>query len=160
MKLKSDGYRGRHWVMTSAMFLGMLAMLSLSMRIRAEISSGYGDTAQTKAAAGVTGLIAHLHAELKITPEQEALFQKLAAVMRDNAETMGTLAKNRADSAKTMTAVDDLKSYAEISAAHAEGSKKMISAFQPLYDSMSDEQRKAADEEFREHYATHHRRNS
>jgi len=104
----------------------------------------------------VDGLIAHLHQELKITPAQETLFQKLADAMRENAETMSTLAKKRVDAAKTMTAVDDLKSYAEISEAHAEGAKKMISAFQPLYDSMSDDQKKAADEEFREHYATHH----
>lgn len=76
--------------------------------------------------------------------------------MRENTDTMSTLAKKRADTANTMTAVDDLKSYADISEAHAEGTKRMITAFQPLYDSMSDDQKKTADREFREHYATHH----
>jgi hypothetical protein len=32
----------------------------------------------------------------------------------------------------------------------------MIPVFQALYDSMSDAQKKAADDEFREHYAAHH----
>jgi len=139
-------------------------MASLPARSWSDTASGQANTAQaeaaTKAAAGVDGLVAHLHHELKITPAQEALFQKLADVMRENAETMSTLAKRRVDAAQTMTAVDDLKSYAEISAAHAEGTKKMIAAFQPLYDSMSDDQKKTADEEFREHYATHHHRKS
>jgi len=92
-----------------------------------------------------------------ITSAQESLFQNLAAAMRENAETMSTLAQKRAKATQTMTAVDDLKSYAEISEAHADGARKMITAFQPLYDSMSDDQKKAADVEFRDHYATHHR---
>ncbi len=106
---------------------------------------------------GVDGLIAHLHEQFQITPAQEDLFQKLAAVMREDAATMKTLAQKRAEGAKTMTAVDDLKSYAQISEAHAEGAKKMIPAFEALYDSMSETQKKAADAEFRSHYSTHHR---
>ncbi len=107
---------------------------------------------------GVDGLIAHLHGQFQITPAQEDLFQKLATVMREDAATMRTLAQKRAEGAKTMTAVDDLKSYAEISEAHAEGAKKMIPAFQALYDSMSEAQKKAADAEFRNHYSSRHRR--
>ena len=143
-------------VLAGVILLSSIGMASVPARSWADTASGQADTAQAKASAGVNGLIAHLHEELKILPPQEPLFQKLADVMRENAETMGTLAKRRADAAKTMTAVEDLKSYAEISEAHAEGTKKMISAFQPLYDSMSDDQKKIADEEFREHYATHH----
>lgn len=109
-----------------------------------------------RAAGGVDGLIEHLHDVFKITPAQESLFQKLADVMREDADAMSALAKKRADGAKTMTAPDDLKSYSEISEAHAEGAKKMIPAFQALYDSMSADQKRAADDEFREHYAAHH----
>jgi hypothetical protein len=132
-------------------------MAGLPARLCSAANLGQPDTVHAKAATGVDGLIAHLHEELKITPSQETRFQKLADVMRENAETMGSLAKSRADSAKTMTAMDDLQSYAEISEAHAEGSKKMIAAFQPLYDSMSDDQKTIADREFRDHYSTHHR---
>jgi len=114
-------------------------------------------SAPKSAARGVDGLIAHLHQAFAITPAQEKLFQALADVMRENAATMSSLAKRRVEGSGGMTAVDDLKSYSELSEAHADGTRKMIPAFQALYDSMSDAQKKAADEEFREHYSSHHR---
>lgn len=113
-------------------------------------------TAPSAATGSVDKLIEHLHDVFKITPTQEKLFQKLADVMRVNAGVMRALAKKRVDDANAMTAVEDLKSYSEISEAHAEGTKKMIPIFQALYDSMSGAQKKVADDEFREHYATHH----
>ena len=107
---------------------------------------------------GVEGLIAHLHEKFQITPTQENAFQKVAEVMRENADTMSALAKKRAEGAKASTAVDDLKSYSEISEAHSLGTKKMIPVFKALYDSMSASQKLAADDEFREHYTAHHHR--
>ena len=124
----------------------------------APAASAPGPSAAPGRPAGVEGLIGHLHQELKITPAQESLFLKVADVMREDAATMSTLAKKRADGAATMTAVDDLKSYAEISAAHAQGTQRMIPVFQELYSSMSEAQKKLADVEFRDHYAPHHRR--
>jgi len=44
-------------------------------------------------------------------------------VMRANEQTMEALTKARADHAQTLTAVDDLKSYAEITTAHARASR-------------------------------------
>jgi periplasmic protein CpxP/Spy len=103
----------------------------------------------------IDGPIDHLHESLQISPRQEALWHEVATVMRENAETMSRLAKARAEQAPTASAVDDLKSYAEISEAHAAGAKRMIPVFQALYDSMSAEQRKAADAEFRGHFREH-----
>jgi hypothetical protein len=157
LKIEKHGSRTRWPVVTGAFLLSGIAMASVPARSWADGPAVQAGAARARAATGVDGLIAHLHQELKITPAQEALFQKLADVMRENAETMSTLAKRRVDAAGTVTAVEDLKSYAEISEAHAAGAKKMITVFQPLYDSMSDDQKKAADAEFREHYATHHR---
>ena len=71
--------------------------------------------------------------------------------MRDNAKTMEALIKARSEKAGTMTAVDDLKSYGEIAEAHADGLKKFIPAFEPLYAGMSDAQKKSADTLFRHH---------
>ena len=48
-----------------------------------------------------------------------------------------------------MNAVDDLKSYGEITDAHADGIKKFTPVFATLYDSMSDAQKKQADTLFR-----------
>jgi hypothetical protein len=98
-----------------------------------------------------------LHADLKITSAQESQWKDVAQVMRDNADKLNTLVKARSENAKTMTAVDDLKSYAAIAEEHEDGTKKLIPVFQSLYDSLSDDQKKAADTEFREHGHHHHK---
>jgi periplasmic protein CpxP/Spy len=93
--------------------------------------------------------IKELHAKLKIVPAQEELWNGVTQVMRDNAKTMEALIKARSENATTMNAIDDLKSYSEIADAHADGLKKFIPAFEPLYASMSDAQKKDADKLFR-----------
>ena len=57
--------------------------------------------------------------------------------------------QSTADKVKTMTAVDNLQSYSAIVEAHAEGLKKFVPAFEALYASMSDAQKKNADTIFR-----------
>jgi hypothetical protein len=89
-----------------------------------------------------------LHTALKITPEQEELWNNVAQVMRDNAKTMDALVAARSEKAGTMNAVDDFKSYGEITQAHADGSQKFIPVFEALYNSMSDAQKKNADAVF------------
>jgi protein CpxP len=71
--------------------------------------------------------------------------------MRDSAASIETIAGDRHQKVKTMTAVDDLRSYQTLSQAHADGMKKVVDAFSPLYDGMSDSQKKAADVLFRHH---------
>jgi hypothetical protein len=93
--------------------------------------------------------IKDMHTKLKITPEQEALWGKVAQVMSDNAKVMDTLTQARADHAKEMTAIEDLKSYGEVTDAHADGVKKLIPVFADLYAAMSDAQRRDADVLFR-----------
>ena len=99
----------------------------------------------------VEARIKELQTKLKITPAQEELWSNVAQVMRDNAKTMEALTKARTEGASTMTAIDDLKSYSEIADAHADGLKKFIQAFEPLYAAMSDAQKKSADKLFRQH---------
>lgn len=94
--------------------------------------------------------IAHMHQKLNITSAQEAQWAKVAQVMRDDAKELDGLTRTRRDSAKSMTAIDDLKSYADIADAHSAGIKKMIPAFADLYAGMSDSQKKEADKLFRE----------
>ncbi len=93
--------------------------------------------------------IKDMHAKLKITQAQEEQWAKVAQVMRDNEKTIEPLIKARVENAKTMTAVDDLKSYAEITDAHADGIKKFTPVFETLYASMSEAQKKEADVLFR-----------
>ena len=96
----------------------------------------------------VEARISDMHAKLQITQAQEEQWSKVALVMRDNAKQMDSLTKTRAERAD-MNAIDDLKSYGEIAAAHADGIKKLTPAFETLYGTMSDTQKKNADDMFR-----------
>lgn len=89
--------------------------------------------------------IKDMHDRLMITQSQEEQWGKVAKVMSDNARTMDKLTQARIDQAKTMNAVDDLKSYGEITESHAEGIRSLTPVFATLYTSMSDPQKKQAD---------------
>lgn len=98
---------------------------------------------------GVEQRITQLHAELKITPDQESKWNSVAQAMRDNSSNMEKLVAEKRDQApQNMTAVDDLKTYQQFTQAHLDGIKNMTSAFETLYNSMSDQQKKNADEVF------------
>ncbi len=92
--------------------------------------------------------IQYLHTQLKITSAQESQWNAFANVMRNNSETMGKLFEAR-HANQNISALDDMKQYAEITQAHADGTKKLVDAFEPLYNSFSPEQKKLADETFR-----------
>jgi hypothetical protein len=100
----------------------------------------------------VEARIKELHAKLNITQAQEGLWTNVTQVMRDNAQTTDALIKARADNAKTMSAVDDLKSYGVIAEDHAAGLKKFLPVFETLYASMSDAQKQNADTVFRDRH--------
>ena len=97
--------------------------------------------------------IKDLQAKLKITPAQEELWNKVTQMMRDNAKTMDGLIQARIEKVKTMTIIEDLKTYSEITQAHADGPKNCIPVFESLYASISDDQKKDADTLFR--YGNH-----
>ena len=102
----------------------------------------------TQADSRVEARIKSLHAALQITADQEPQWQAVADVMRDNAKTVGALIAERAAKGKTATAIDDLHSYGAIADAHAAGVKKLTGAFETLYASLSDAQKKKADAVF------------
>ena len=93
------------------------------------------------------GRIAYLRAELKITPEQQPLFDKLAAVLRENAQAMKANFDARRDqAAKPVAAVDRLEQRLTMQKARIGQSERYLEAFRPLYASFSAEQKQAADE--------------
>jgi hypothetical protein len=99
----------------------------------------------------VEARIKALHSKFHITATQETLWSNVTQVMRDNAKAMQDLRKDRAKNEESMSAMDELKSYAAGIEAHETGLQKFIPVFQALYDGMSDTQKKAADIEFRKH---------
>jgi protein CpxP len=110
-------------------------------------------TAETRMSRAdrVEARIKDLHDRLRITPAQEPLWNNVAQAMRDDAKAIETIAGDRVQKVKTMSALDDLRSYESLAQAHADGLKKLVTAFAPLYDAMSDSQKKSADEVFRHH---------
>jgi LTXXQ motif family protein len=111
--------------------------------------SGPAVAAQSPSASPVEVRIHDMHAKLAITAEQEDQWSQVAQVMRDNDSALEPLIANRKANASTMTAIDDLESYAAITSAHLEGIKKFTTAFSTLYDGMSVAQKKEADTLFR-----------
>ncbi len=98
--------------------------------------------------AHVEQRIADLHSKLKITSAQEDQWNKFADVMRDNGHTIGELYRQRIALGSNTSAVDDMKQYAQITQAQADGTKRLVDAFEPLYASLSPEQKKLADVNF------------
>jgi periplasmic protein CpxP/Spy len=96
--------------------------------------------------------ITDIRQKLKITPAQEEAWNKVEQVMREEAKIMDTLTQARTDHANELSAVADLKSYAEIAEAHAAGIRRLIPLFTALYDQMSNAQKKDSDTLFRQGY--------
>lgn len=98
--------------------------------------------------AQIEAHLKRLHDQLKITPAQTDQWNALAQVIRDNEHRISGLIQQRRKNTKTMNAVDNLRGYEEITAAHADGLKKLVPAFEKLYGQMSDAQKKTADTVF------------
>lgn len=94
--------------------------------------------------------IASLQRQLKITPAQQPQWDAFTAVMRQNAAHMETLQRERADKIASLSAPEDMRSYAELARSQAEDLQRLVPAFDELYASMSPEQKAAADHAFHE----------
>jgi len=132
----------------AAVLLAFIVLATPSPSYAASPEPGLATAGTASKADRVEARIKELHAKLTITPAQEELWNNVTQVMRDDAKTMEALIKTRSENAKTMTAVDDLKSYGDIAGAHADYLKKFVAVFEPLYAGMSDAQKKNADKVF------------
>jgi protein CpxP len=90
--------------------------------------------------------IADLRAQLKITPAEETQWGAVAQTMRDNANNLDKAMDKREDA--NGSAIDDLNAYGEVVQSHADGIKKLSAVFSTLYESMSVDQKKIADDVF------------
>jgi protein CpxP len=92
--------------------------------------------------------IKDMHAQLGITPGEETQWAAVAKTMRDSAMKTDQAIDQRKAFVENGSAVDNLNAYGAIAQAHADGVRELAAAFAPLYASMSDDQKKAADELF------------
>lgn len=114
----------------------------------APASASAAPQAAARHEARVEQRIAYLHRQLKITAAEEPQWKTFADTMRENGDTMGRLYRERMENHQS-NAIDDMKQYADLAQAHADGAKKLAEAFAPLYDSFPAEQKALADTTFR-----------
>jgi hypothetical protein len=105
--------------------------------------------ARTSAVAYTEAQIKQLQGALNITEAQQELWNNLIAVMRENAQEMDDLAKERAENTEPMNAVEHLKFHNEITQTHLDQLEKLIPPFEAFYDSLSDQQKNITDILFR-----------
>jgi periplasmic protein CpxP/Spy len=124
------------------------AMIAASTQIAAAGTPAQVLLAQAQPAApNVEVNIATLHQRLQITPAQEAQFNAVANVMRENARAEAGAPQQPPAGA---TAIDDLRAYIRYSEVELAGWKKMLPALEALYATLSPTQKKAADAAFRQ----------
>jgi len=91
-----------------------------------------------------------LQAQLRITEAQTPLWNSFAQAMRDNAVSTDAMFRQRASTAPSMTALDNMRSYAQVARAYADNTQKLASAFEALYGALSDQQKLTIDTLFRQ----------
>ncbi len=91
-----------------------------------------------------------LQDQLHITEAQMPQWNTFAQAMRDNATSTDALFRRRASAAATMSALDNMKSYAQIARAYADNTEMLANAFGALYGVLTDQQKQTIDTLFRQ----------
>jgi hypothetical protein len=94
--------------------------------------------------------IKYLHDRLRITAEQESLWEVVAQAIRESAEGLAPLRREQFRATTNGTALELLHSDEALGDAQLDSLKKIIAAFDPLYGGLSDSQKKIADVILRE----------
>ena len=89
--------------------------------------------------------IAMLRDQLGITAAQRKPWREFAAVLRANESAMYVVVARRASRIRTGSAPENMRLYGLVAAVHAANVQRLLGAFQPLYDVLSERQRKIAD---------------
>ena len=105
----------------------------------------------------VDGRIAFLKAELKILPAQETQWEQVATAMRDNANALDQTIGTARDQRGTLDAVQRLTMREQFAKVRAENDARLLTAFKPLYASLSPEQQQIAKDLVVPHHGWHHR---
>ncbi len=105
------------------------------------------------AKAAIDQRIGELKTRLAITPAQEPAWTVFAQTMRDNTAETDALYSQRTGNAASMTAPENMHSYAQIARAYADNTERLAAAFDTLYAGLTDAQKRAADTLFREQAA-------
>ena len=105
----------------------------------------------------VDGRIAFLKAELKITPAQETQWQQVATAMQQNATALDQVIGNGRQQSGSMDAIQRLSLREQFAKVRADNDTRLLTAFKPLYASLSPEQQQMANTLVGAHHGWHHR---
>jgi len=105
----------------------------------------------------VDGRIAFLKTELKITPAQETQWQQVEAAMRENAKNLDQSISTARQNRSGMDAVQRLELREQFAKVRADNDARLLTAFKPLYASLSPEQQQMANQLIGAHHHWHHR---
>ncbi len=133
----------------AAAVLAAIALPSLALPVAAFAQAAPASAAPPTPAHDVEAHIQALHDQLQITKAEEPQWAIFAQVMRNNADAMEQAFQTRGATIETMSAVEDLQSYAQIARIQSENMQKLAASFQTLYDGFPPAQRQRADAVFR-----------
>ena len=105
----------------------------------------------------VDGRIAFLQAELKITPQQEAQWQSVTAALRQDANALDQVIGSARQQRGAMDAVQRLTMREQFDKVCTENDERLLSAFKPLYGTLSPEQQQIANQLLFSHHGWHDR---
>lgn len=135
---------------------GMMHKASMHGDWRGHRGGHHGGKWMCGMAKHIDGRLAFLKTELKITPEQEKLWEDFATVAKDNATSMQERceakkakwkdAKEKGESKERPPLPERLDARAESLEAKLEALRAKTNAVKPLYDALNNEQKKTADE--------------
>ena len=136
-------------VVVMVAFLAAMFFANANLSFAASGKKKSSAVARTSAVEYTEAQIKQLQGALNITEAQKELWNNFTQVMRENAKDMDALTKERAESTKTMNAVEHMKFHSQITQTHLDQMEKLITPFEAFYDSMSDQQKNITDIIFR-----------
>jgi type III secretory pathway component EscR len=141
-------YRVQRAVVAAAIVCGVFAMVPYGAQAQDKPAKPAAKLADGQTPQSIEAKIAGFRDKLQITGDQEAAWNNLAQVMRDNAAHMEARIGQWTKQAGKSTAVEKLRAHADMAAEYAQSFNKLIPAFEALYNQLSDDQKKAADAMF------------
>ncbi len=147
-----------HLALASVALLGLSPLAAHAAGEPEKVTSASGPTEQKageskmeRRANHIEGHIAFVKAEIMITPAQEAAWDKVADAMRADVKDYEALDAKIPDTDAEPSAPDSLNERLQFAQLRADGEKRFLGVFKPLYDSLSPQQKQAADDLFATH---------
>jgi hypothetical protein len=138
--------------LASALFAGSIVLTATSAPAQDANSHAApnGQTAPSPAVDPTAARIKYLHDRLRITAEQEELWDGVGQAIRDNTRNLVPPLKERLRAATNGSAPEVLHAYEALGEAQLDSQRKIVTVFEPLYARLSESQKKIADAIVRE----------